>query len=370
MRQPPNTLDMRLDDNPKIRGYNGIFWSFSMDIWHGFMKELHEFLFDSDWDQLSHPPDIVCMECGSDMVPKLRAKGNRMNDEKFGTFEEMDGYASGPDEEDTHNSFSIYRYKIQANIAHFQRSHGKGPKADVTNSYAQNIPNVKTKFRTNCEQNGGTFGFCGDQVDNCYHVKTHLSYIWKYDRSINGRNLIIMHMGKEIGSRSFRKPSHETPGWVPDFTDDLDVEDQEDMESNPEDIDNQVSGNRDNGLNDSGLDNRVETWRRRTSGQKVLMIAVYGPHDCRDKQSLWEFLHHEIRIQFGRSPLAITLERYLSDHRPILLRDGEIYKQIMGLWAKRRCVLSSLDTFGMVLLNSIRILDDGPSGGNECYEIV
>ncbi|GJX58466.1 hypothetical protein Tco_0289856, partial [Tanacetum coccineum] len=81
---------------------------FSMDIWHGFMKELHEFLFDSDWDQLSHPPDIVCMECGSDMVPKLCAKGNRMNDEKFVTFEEMDGYASGPDEEDTHNSFSIY----------------------------------------------------------------------------------------------------------------------------------------------------------------------------------------------------------------------------------------------------------------------
>ncbi|GJR63781.1 hypothetical protein Tco_1505943 [Tanacetum coccineum] len=171
MRQPPNTLDMRLDDNPKIRGYNvkdfdgslirksmvhsrssewselsrlgkqvmlgyfieanrncqiivrhippilrdaleGIFWSFSMDIWHGFMKELHEFLFDSDWDQLSHPPDIVCMECGSDMVPKLRAKGNRMNDEKFGTFEEMDGYASGPDEEDTHNSFSIYFLKL------------------------------------------------------------------------------------------------------------------------------------------------------------------------------------------------------------------------------------------------------------------
>ncbi|GJR63779.1 hypothetical protein Tco_1505941 [Tanacetum coccineum] len=85
---------------------------FSMDIWHGFMKELHEFLFDSDWDQLSHPPDIVCMEYGSDMVPKLRAKGNRMNDEKFGTFEEMDGYASGPDEEDTHNSFSICFLKL------------------------------------------------------------------------------------------------------------------------------------------------------------------------------------------------------------------------------------------------------------------
>nr|GEV88292.1 RNA-directed DNA polymerase, eukaryota [Tanacetum cinerariifolium] len=34
------------------------------------------------------------------------------------------------------------------------------------------------------------------------------------------------------------------------------------------------------------------TWR--TSSQKVLIIAVYGPHDCRDKQSLWEFLHQEI----------------------------------------------------------------------------
>nr|GFB09710.1 hypothetical protein [Tanacetum cinerariifolium] len=42
----------------------------------------------------------------------------------------------------------FYRYKIQANIAHFQRSHGKGPKADVTNSYVQTIPNVKTKVNT------------------------------------------------------------------------------------------------------------------------------------------------------------------------------------------------------------------------------
>ncbi|GKA78344.1 RNA-directed DNA polymerase, eukaryota, reverse transcriptase zinc-binding domain protein [Tanacetum coccineum] len=137
------------------------------------------------------------------------------------------------------------------------------------------------------------------------------------------------------------------------------------------------------------------TWR--TSGQKVLMIAVYGPHDCRDKQSLWEFLHHEISKwrgeviimgdfnevrftsdRFGSNfnehgahmfnsfiadsglvevPLggchftwclksakkmskldrflvsenllvscphltAVTLERYLSDHRPILLREN------------------------------------------------
>ncbi|GJV36862.1 RNA-directed DNA polymerase, eukaryota [Tanacetum coccineum] len=138
------------------------------------------------------------------------------------------------------------------------------------------------------------------------------------------------------------------------------------------------------------------TWR--TSGQKVLMIAVYGPHDCRDKQSLWEFLHHEISKwrgeviimgdfnevrftsdRFGSNfnehgahmfnsfiadsglvevPLggchftwclksakkmskldrflvsenllvscphltAVTLERYLSDHRPILLRENQ-----------------------------------------------
>ncbi|GJU95376.1 nucleotide-binding alpha-beta plait domain-containing protein, partial [Tanacetum coccineum] len=31
------------------------------------------------------------------------------------------------------------------NVFNTKRSHGKGPKADVTNSYAQNIPNVKTK---------------------------------------------------------------------------------------------------------------------------------------------------------------------------------------------------------------------------------
>nr|GEX38706.1 FCP1-like domain, HAD-like domain protein [Tanacetum cinerariifolium] len=67
-------------------------WRFNMDIWHGFMKEIHQFLFD-------HAHDIVCMKCGKDMVPDLRAKGIHMNEEKFGTFEAMDGYASGPDVE-------------------------------------------------------------------------------------------------------------------------------------------------------------------------------------------------------------------------------------------------------------------------------
>ncbi|GJV36861.1 nucleotide-binding alpha-beta plait domain-containing protein [Tanacetum coccineum] len=280
----------------------------------------------------------------------------------------------------------IDRYKIQANIAHFQRSHGKGPKADVTNSYAQNIPNVKTKVNTfskgdksfagvvkgrdissggdmksdpvlvlgdeclgskdlsltlfgrvkefaslaNLKVAIGNEGFSeivikymgelwvmlefqstdslnkfrecvsiaswfsqiinasidfeiegriawvevegvpfklwsgntfrriankwgelldvDDQDDNCYHSKRICIHM-KFDRSIKDE-FNIMHKGKKYWIRV-----NESPGWVPDFTDDLDVEDQEDMESNPEDIDNQVSGNCDNGLNDSGLDN-------------------------------------------------------------------------------------------------------------------
>ncbi|GKC40585.1 RNA-directed DNA polymerase, eukaryota [Tanacetum coccineum] len=51
----------------------------------------------------------------------------------------------------------------------------------------------------------------------------------------------------------------------------------------------------------------------RITGKDLLIIAVYAPHDNKDKQMLWDYLTYEI---------AITLERYLSDHRPILLRES------------------------------------------------
>ncbi|GKF42156.1 RNA-directed DNA polymerase, eukaryota [Tanacetum coccineum] len=33
----------------------------------------------------------------------------------------------------------------------------------------------------------------------------------------------------------------------------------------------------------------------RLTGQKYMVIAVYAPHDARDKQMLWDYLHREIR---------------------------------------------------------------------------
>ncbi|GJS85831.1 RNA-directed DNA polymerase, eukaryota, reverse transcriptase zinc-binding domain protein [Tanacetum coccineum] len=81
----------------------------------------------------------------------------------------------------------------------------------------------------------------------------------------------------------------------------------------------------------------------------LLIIAVYAPHDCRDKQMLWDYLTYEIGKWKGEVVImgdfnemskldrflvsenliyscpninAITLERYLSDHRPILLREA------------------------------------------------
>ncbi|GJS16265.1 nucleotide-binding alpha-beta plait domain-containing protein [Tanacetum coccineum] len=258
----------------------------------------------------------------------------------------------------------IDRYKIQANIAHFQRSHGKGPKADVTNSYAQNIPNVKTKVNTFSK---GDKSFAGvvkgrdissggdmksDPVlvlgDECLGSKdlslTLFGRVKEFASLANLKvaignegfsEIVIKYMGElwvmlefqstdslnkfrecvsiaswfsqiinasidfeiegriawvEVEGVSFKLWSGNTFRRIAnkwgelldvddqddncyhskricihmksdrsikdeDFTDDLDVEDQEDMESNPEDIDNQVSGNRDNGLNDSGLDN-------------------------------------------------------------------------------------------------------------------
>ncbi|GKA33082.1 RNA-directed DNA polymerase, eukaryota [Tanacetum coccineum] len=87
----------------------------------------------------------------------------------------------------------------------------------------------------------------------------------------------------------------------------------------------------------------------RSTGKNMMIIAVYAPQESKEKQSLWDFLHHEIgkwngdviimgdfnemskldRFLVSESVLsgnpninAITLERFLSDHRPILLKDN------------------------------------------------
>ncbi|GKD38229.1 RNA-directed DNA polymerase, eukaryota, partial [Tanacetum coccineum] len=78
----------------------------------------------------------------------------------------------------------------------------------------------------------------------------------------------------------------------------------------------------------------------RLTGQDLLMIAVYAPHDFKDKQLLLDYLTREIGANMFNSFItnaglvevsllstwpnitAVTLERYLSDHRPILLRES------------------------------------------------
>nr|GEW95664.1 RNA-directed DNA polymerase, eukaryota, reverse transcriptase zinc-binding domain protein [Tanacetum cinerariifolium] len=95
-------------------------------------------------------------------------------------------------------------------------------------------------------------------------------------------------------------------------------------------------------------------------GMETLLFVVYAPHDVRDKRTLWDYLvnvcnqwngevvmmgdFNEVRIKSDRSATkmskldrfftsknllnrcpnisAITLDRYLSDHRPILLQES------------------------------------------------
>nr|GEV09463.1 RNA-directed DNA polymerase, eukaryota [Tanacetum cinerariifolium] len=80
--------------------------------------------------------------------------------------------------------------------------------------------------------------------------------LWSGNTSIKDEFNII-HKGKKYWIRV-----NETPGWVLDFTDDSDDEEQEEVESNPEGNDNQMSGNcfNDNGVgNDSDVEEVPKT---------------------------------------------------------------------------------------------------------------
>ncbi|GJW36657.1 RNA-directed DNA polymerase, eukaryota [Tanacetum coccineum] len=92
------------------------------------------------------------------------------------------------------------------------------------------------------------------------------------------------------------------------------------------------------------------------TGNNLLIVSVYAPHDMKDKHMLWDYLRHviqkwneevvlmgdfdEVRYKSDRfgsvfnahganvfnsfiANGAIILERYLSDHRPILLRESQ-----------------------------------------------
>nr|GEW07627.1 hypothetical protein [Tanacetum cinerariifolium] len=83
----------------------------------------------------------------------------------------------------------------------------------------------------------------------------------------------------------------------------------------------------------------------RLTGQKCLLIALYAPQDAKEKQMLWDYLQcgssftwcHKSTSKMSKLDRflisenllyscpninVITLDRYLSDHRPILLREA------------------------------------------------
>ncbi|GJY87322.1 RNA-directed DNA polymerase, eukaryota [Tanacetum coccineum] len=61
----------------------------------------------------------------------------------------------------------------------------------------------------------------------------------------------------------------------------------------------------------------------RLTGKKMMVIAVYAPQECKEKKSLWGYLHQEIGKWNGDVIIMGDFnERFLSDHRPILLKEN------------------------------------------------
>nr|GEU64493.1 RNA-directed DNA polymerase, eukaryota, reverse transcriptase zinc-binding domain protein [Tanacetum cinerariifolium] len=92
-----------------------------------------------------------------------------------------------------------------------------------------------------------------DQEENCYHSKRICIYM-KFGRSVVDEFKII-HQGKIYWIRA-----NETPGWVPDFTDDSDDDDQDEINTNEDCTDNHnLGGVSNDNLNDgAGNDSDVE----------------------------------------------------------------------------------------------------------------
>ncbi|GJV63224.1 RNA-directed DNA polymerase, eukaryota [Tanacetum coccineum] len=274
-----------------------------------------------------------------------------------------------------------------------------------------------------------------DQEDSCFHSK-RLCIHTKSGNNIR-EEFKVIHRGKVFWIRA-----NETQGWVPDFNDELDdEEDQDDIKSNDDTSDlHKMDSTGDNSEGEEVPDTIFEDdevvksrcrdrefggggafygfgtcffcknnatisdyfvitrgqWR--LTRQNMMVIVVYAPQENREKQSLWEYLQqviskwkgevivmgdfNEIRFKSDRfgcnfNPLdaqrfnafisgsglveialggshftwchksatkmskldrffgpvgkclsafpninAITLERFLSDHRPILLREN------------------------------------------------
>ncbi|GJX28423.1 RNA-directed DNA polymerase, eukaryota [Tanacetum coccineum] len=62
------------------------------------------------------------------------------------------------------------------------------------------------------------------------------------------------------------------------------------------------------------------------NGMDLLLIVVYAPHDAKEKVMLWDYLAREIIRWKGKVVFMVWAgqERFLSDHRPILLREHHL----------------------------------------------
>ncbi|GJS40236.1 hypothetical protein Tco_0565279 [Tanacetum coccineum] len=59
------------------------------------------------------------------------------------------------------------------------------------------------------------------------------------------------------------------------------------------------------------------------NGKQLLIITIYAPQELSEKKMLWDYLTAVIGLMSSCTNIhAITLDRYLSDHRPILIREA------------------------------------------------
>nr|GFA33279.1 RNA-directed DNA polymerase, eukaryota [Tanacetum cinerariifolium] len=142
-----------------------------------------------------------------------------------------------------------------------------------------------------------------DQEDTCFHSK-RLCIHTQLGTGIK-EEFKAIHRGKVYWIRA-----NETPGWVPDFTDDSG--DEEDLEDNNSNDDLSDIRKADNTCKNSEGDEVPETIfeddgsedpfniypllnkNKGANDKDMMIIVIYAPQDNREKQSLWEYLQQVI----------------------------------------------------------------------------
>ncbi|GKD30987.1 RNA-directed DNA polymerase, eukaryota, partial [Tanacetum coccineum] len=98
------------------------------------------------------------------------------------------------------------------------------------------------------------------------------------------------------------------------------------------------------------------------TGNDLLIIAVYAPHDCRDKQMLWDYLTYEIGKWKGEVVIMGDFnEKWLKKQRLNGLSKGT--KMVDGNWIESpkavKDGMGPLDGAGVFFVASVRkIIDD------------